>query len=371
MNWYRKASKYEKLCYENFSKWDKPGEKTDIRCIYVTWNPDGREYRQLLKDHQITRGFAFQSGDLVLWDGGWDAHWGPRSALAKKGFDMNTAIPVQAFYNGLMVTDTSKGLDIHESPDAAKILKSHPVVKKIMPKNFDISYYNEAIVGDWSDLEKTAQIEEELDFDWDIDNAETIDQAVYVLSKYNIPHQVVSFPNAEPVIKFKDMIWDAGFIKNALQWVYDIDDYRLDDYVSIPEENFWEGISEGQKAYHATSEDNIESILENGLKEDCRTRGISNRGMPCAVFASFNEYAIESYGDHVFAIDLGLMARDGFTPEVSGETPLEEAEHRQAIAYKLGIEDVDFSSEYASEGLDLDTIAIYSDIPDKYIRMVN
>lgn len=217
---------------------------------------------------------------------------------------------------------------------------------------------------------KKSQIEEELDFDWDIENAQTIEQAVQVFNKYKISYKVINFDNADPVIRFADKIWSDGWIKNAMKWIYDIPDLYLDDYVKMPEENFWEGVSEGQEVYHATNEDNVESILKNGLRAECVTRGISNRGMACAVFASYNEDAIESYGDAVFAINIGKMAQDGFTPDVSGEDPIQEATQRQAIAYRLGIFDADFSDSYSSDGLDEDTIAIFSNIPAKYLRRI-
>jgi len=214
------------------------------------------------------------------------------------------------------------------------------------------------------------------DFGWDIESVETNEEAIKVLQHYGASYQVIRFDKADSVLKYQDpvngntLIWSGGIVVDPLEFVYSIGDYELDNYVTMPEENFWEGIYDNQEAYHATSEENAENILAQGLQADCQTRGISNRGMGCAVFASFNEHAIEAYGGSVFAINLGEMKRDGFMPEVSGETPLEEANHRQAIAHRLGIEDADFASEYASEGLDQDTIAIYDNIPAKYIRLI-
>lgn len=138
----------------------------------------------------------------------------------------------------------------------------------------------------------------------------------------------------------------------------------------MPEENFWSTVGQGSKAYHATTEENAEEVKKSGLEPRCETRAISNKYMPCAVFASYNQSSIDAYGDIVFEIDLGLMKADGYIPEVSGEEPLEEAYQRSAIAYKLGFVE-DFGSEYVLEGLDEDTIAIYGHIPPKYLKRIS
>ena len=198
-------------------------------------------------------------------------------------------------------------------------------------------------------------------------DAETPEQAVQILSRFNVPSQIITFPNADPIVRFADKVWEGGWIKDADQWVWDIQEWELDNYLEMPEGSFWDSVGSGSVVYHATQENNVESINANGLTADCQTRGISNRSMGCAVFASYNHEEIHSYGNSVYEINLGAMKADGFMPEVSGETPLEEAEHRNAIAHRIGLQDYDFSSEYSSDGLSPNTIAIYSDIPVKYI----
>ena len=158
---------------------------------------------------------------------------------------------------------------------------------------------------------------------------------------------------------------------DIFDWFYGISDIDIYNYVDYLEENdFWEGVSEGYFLYHATDCKNIESIKEKGLIVDCKTRAITNRNMPCAVFSHPNDTSLDSYGDCVIGINVGLMKKDGYMPKTMKENGMEEAEVREILAHKLGIEDFDIYDELnkgMSQGLDPETIAFLGNIPPKYL----
>lgn len=161
-----------------------------------------------------------------------------------------------------------------------------------------------------------------------------------------------------------------GSVTEANEWLNDIMDHQLGYYVGYQDFNaeFWDG-ADGLVLYHATDPGNVESIMSEGLNPSSRTRAISNRGMGAAVFTGPSPEAISSYGEAVFAIDVGAMKADGYMPEVSQEGPLEDAAMRDALAYKVGIEDYRAAEEYGSEGLSEDTVAFFGQIPPKYLRL--
>lgn len=117
--------------------------------------------------------------------------------------------------------------------------------------------------------------------------------------------------------------------------------------------------------YHGTN--NIESVLQNGLEPKADTRGINNRSTGAAVFASTNPEAVSSYAtDGIVVIDTESMKRNGFTPWVTMEGPLEDVGQLNAIAHAIGI-DYDASNQYSSEGIEEETVVIHDAIPSQYI----
>jgi hypothetical protein len=145
-----------------------------------------------------------------------------------------------------------------------------------------------------------------------------------------------------------------------------LDDHSLDpaDYITVVDEleDFWEHPT---RLYHATTEDAAEDIVVEGLLPMSGSRGLRNRGVGKAVFTTLNEEQAHHgpYGDVVFEIDTKAMARDGYTPEVSQEPDVVEAEALNALASALNVED--FVSE--SEN-DRETVIVYGAIPAKYLR---
>lgn len=155
--------------------------------------------------------------------------------------------------------------------------------------------------------------------------------------------------------------------QDANQWVDDAFDRSFEYY---PEENknFWDDIGPGNIVYHATDDENTQSILKKGLQISSKTRGLSNQYTPSAIFASYSTEAINAYGNSIFAIDLYAMKKDGYMPDVSQEEPVDEAQLKQALAYGIGMEEYDIEEE---PGVDHDTIVIYGNIPPKYLKLIN
>jgi len=154
--------------------------------------------------------------------------------------------------------------------------------------------------------------------------------------------------------------------EDANHWIYNI---SPEDYVD--EENYQEDYFAGI-AYHATPGENVKSIMREGLSPMSKTRGLSNRWVGSAIFASFNPEAIDSYGDYIFEIDLSAMRKD--YEQKNEELPVIEMEpaiYREkminSIAWALGVEYSD--SEAANDGVDHDTIIINGHIPSKYISL--
>lgn len=156
-------------------------------------------------------------------------------------------------------------------------------------------------------------------------------------------------------------------------WLHSIPEYRLYDEfkelgIPYPDFNkrFW---SHPETLFHATKEENIPVIQSEGLKPQNRTRGLSNRGVRGAVFTTSNwdDLALGSYGDWILEIDTAAMKRDGYTPFVSQEPDVEEAEVRSALAHRLGIENYEYQVEH---GMGMETVIVHGAIPTKYLKLV-
>lgn len=221
---------------------------------------------------------------------------------------------------------------------------------------------------------KTVELLEELLYD-----IEGIPAVENILNKYGFEWEKIQFPE-DLIIKITIdnktfIIPDASFstdLEDPREWIakmFDCDLYRFmppDDF----DITFWKDVTPGYKLYHATDEEGAQGITQNGIQPMDRTRGINNRSTGSAVFTSDNPDDITSYGDYVFEIDVGQMKADGYTPSVSKETPMEEAATKEALAYRLGLMDVDFRSAYESEGLYDSTIIFYNTIPAKYLKPI-
>lgn len=165
--------------------------------------------------------------------------------------------------------------------------------------------------------------------------------------------------------------FDNPILEEASEWLWNIFnlnriEYYLtsSDYSSI----FWKNLSRNEVVYHATTEENKDIILQEGLTRMNKTRGISNKGTGSAIFTSYNPDDIESYGNVIFEINLSKMKEDGYTPEVSKEIPIEESERLSHLANKIGLQDF-VVPDYSSEGIYESTLIIYGNIPAKYLSI--
>lgn len=150
-------------------------------------------------------------------------------------------------------------------------------------------------------------------------------------------------------------------VKGKEEWFWDVEP---SNYIPEEKDTFWQDVEEGEKVYHWTEEDRIDSIIENGLQTDIETRGTENKWMPAAVFTHPDPDAMKTYGDTLVSIDLGKMKKDGYTPDVIKEEPVEEHIIRNRLANYIDFEYYPDGDEY-----DNDTLAITGEIPSKYLTI--
>lgn len=128
--------------------------------------------------------------------------------------------------------------------------------------------------------------------------------------------------------------------------------------------------------YHCTTEDNYSKIKIEGLKRMDINRGAvsGNRSVGDAVFTTSESEEISFfkhyYGPIVISINAQQMKNDGFTPDVSKEPDWERAEKLQFVFQQLE-KDMDASRFVDSSDQNTQsTIIVYSDIPTKYLSVI-
>ena len=196
---------------------------------------------------------------------------------------------------------------------------------------------------------------------------------VYILENSGVEWDKISdFPKASPIYVFNDgelNVIDPSsmYITEAQDWVNELSDYAILDYIQPIEDNFWDSVFAGQKVYHGTTTENAQRIIQDGLEPRNETRGISNRSMGDGVFTSDNIEIAKNYYDVVVEIDVSQMKSDGYIPRSGGEEPLDDNVLREVLAHKIGIEDYYVDSEH---DLDPGTVVFYGVIPPKYLRII-
>jgi len=212
------------------------------------------------------------------------------------------------------------------------------------------------------------------DLDSAIEDAEDISQLISILNYNGVDYEI------KQLLKEKVLtIWlgDKLYIiddfmypesKEVSTWIDELFEHELYSYIQPKEESFWDEVQSHFTVYHATSSEKLPDIMQNGLEPRDETRGVSNRGTGSAIFTSENPDDIDSYGDTVLQIHVGQMKADGYTPQASRETPIEESRLRQALAHQLGYNEYE-SNEYGSEGIYDTTVVFYDAIPAKYITI--
>lgn len=145
------------------------------------------------------------------------------------------------------------------------------------------------------------------------------------------------------------------------------------DYSEYFNENFWNqvgGPSKYNTLFHATEEENVESILETGLHTERESFSIGNRHIRGVVFAVTNPdlLLMGQYGDAIIRIQVDQMKKDGFTPKVTREPEFEEYFKKRIIGERLGIKVTIQHRPSSSGGVWEETVMIHSDIPPKYLN---
>ena len=214
-----------------------------------------------------------------------------------------------------------------------------------------------------------------------LDNGD-ISRLIPLLDANDTPYDTHEFPAGKEVVTIDFGGTDGPWVvepgepltywRDAREWVESAAERPHEFYEERDESaEFWEGVGAGSYLYHATEEDNVASILREGLEARSDTRGLYNRDIGPAVFAVSDgviddlHSVLGSYGDAVICIDLGAMKAGGYTPEITGETPLEEADLRESLARGI---DYEYEAERESDYME-DTVAILGDIPPKYLSL--
>lgn len=153
--------------------------------------------------------------------------------------------------------------------------------------------------------------------------------------------------------------------------VYDTDEDFVLSFFNYDEDaesdDFWKSVGENKFAYHATNEENVDSILKHGLEVRNDSRGITNKGTGSAVFTTLNIEELDQnvYGDAHIKINLNAMKNDGYMPKVMEEEPLIIDRFRSAIAHMF-----DMEYEGGNNDLSPNTLVIFGNIPPKYLEMM-
>ena len=157
-------------------------------------------------------------------------------------------------------------------------------------------------------------------------------------------------------------------VENKNDWIYDADlDEYFPDYEDIFNRDFWRSPDE---LYHQTTKEYDDIIQTQGLKPANKTRGLFNRSIGRAIFATRNyEETLEGhYGDVVFQINMQQMKQDGYTPYVSQEPQIVQTELRNQLAHYIGYDD--FEDDTPSD-ISEETVIIYDAIPAKYLTKLD
>lgn len=232
-------------------------------------------------------------------------------------------------------------------------------------------------------LKKAMESEELYEAVGECDDRECVEA---VLRDAGVEWEGKSFPNGDSILLAdvggKRVVIDPDFpsIKTAYDWVYSMDSWKLSGHVEPEDFNaaFWGGRELVSPLYHGVSggrmpnDDKVSKVMVEGLDPRTETRGISNRSTGSAVFATSEQEDAAGYGPAVVEIDVAAMKADGYMPEVSRESPIEEEKMRDRLAWSIGIDDWDNHryDELASEGIRETTYVFFGKIPSKYLRRV-
>jgi hypothetical protein len=227
-------------------------------------------------------------------------------------------------------------------------------------------------IGDYR-AKRNMPVENMDEMEWDeaLESVSNEVELMNVSKYYGLKAEKIDFENNNVVYLLETpkgkMVLEGSSLYEPQEWIENLDTYgKLDDYIKPIDHNtdFW---SDPGLVYHGTTEENWEIIKKRGLEPRYETRGLSNRNIGPSVFTSPQAEIAENSYEVVIEINAEQMKRNGYMPFVGREEPIEEAELKEAIASRLGIED--YYSEY-EQGLDAETVIFYGKIPAKYLKRV-
>lgn len=198
-------------------------------------------------------------------------------------------------------------------------------------------------------------------------------EIVKMLQDNSVQWEEIIFADRTSIITFEEgglyVIDDYQFpdAEDAQEWVDGLSDDNIDRMINRNFNSWFWNEADGVVLYHGTSMENLDNIKKYGLQIGDKTRGISNKFIGNAIFASENIDTANSYYEVVLGINIGLMAKDSYMPEVSREPDVESYENRMSLANKIGLDNYHYDVE---QGMDPGTIIIYGDIPAKYLEVV-
>jgi len=234
---------------------------------------------------------------------------------------------------------------------------------KLSQTQTNMPWWEPQATESWADILQYMTVEDIIKDDM-IKDENTL---VQVLKLAGSRYMKFDFPDASPiyVVNGSYVVELDGFnIKDAIQWIYDLDEYDIESYIK-PVDN----VDIPDFVYHATSEENYEKIISSGyLKVMDESRGLSNAGTGDAIFASESS-ELDIYGDYIIKINLAGFLKDYPYVRISREQPLELVELKNSLANMLGV-NYQFEED-SSDGLSGDTVIIYSNIPIKYLELEN
>ncbi len=123
-------------------------------------NPDRREYKAAKADNDDVRAFLV-GDDIYVWNTFQAVHRAVRDELKLP----DTAVPLNLYgtpgSEGLAnVSDATQGTPLWHNPEVYDMVQEHPYLLRAFTE-IEITYYDEAIVGDWHRDDEDEPEEEE------------------------------------------------------------------------------------------------------------------------------------------------------------------------------------------------------------------
>ena len=299
------------------------------------------------------------------------SHWTPRPGAQNLDSLYPPPAETQKWYYGYLRLNAAEPWKPQPRPQAIRPLKSSKLLMTAAEQQqfgFASEYTRPETPTskiDWQDSSAKDLLEE-----WDGHE----DEVMEIIKHFKGKH-CFQYPEGDVYLVQGDVV---DVKENASLWIYDdpmefiatcdVDRYAPGDIEERFNETFWE---ECPTLYHASPEENIESILKQGIGTANKTRGMTNRGVGASVFTTTNEEYLEdgSYGDAIFEIDTNKMKAEGHTPFVSREPDQVEGDLRSALARRLGMEDRYYYSY--EPGVDGDTVIVSGGIPATCLKLIS